>query len=354
MTLPFGGVRDPPSTHEDSLVTRIGINGFGRIGRQSLKAMLERHPAELEVVAINDLAPTATNEHLFKYDSTYGRFDGEVAAGDGQITIDGHVIKAFSERDPAALPWKELGVDIVIESTGIFTDAEKARAHIDAGARKVIISAPAKNEDVTVVLGVNEARYDPEQHDIVSNASCTTNGLALPAKVVWDCFGIEHGLMTTVHSYTNDQNVLDVVHKDLRRARSAGQNIIPTTTGAAKALALVIPELKGRFDGFSLRVPTPTVSIIDFVAVTSKPVTAESVNQALRDAADGPMQGLLGYTDEPLVSMDFKGDERSSIIDGASTMVSGDNLLKVIAWYDNEWGYSCRVADLAKYMADRL
>ena len=335
-------------------MTRIGINGFGRIGRQSLKAMLERHPDELEVVAINDLAPTATNAHLFKYDSTYGRYDGEVSAGDGEITIDGHTIKAFSEKDPAALPWKDLGVDIVIESTGIFTDAEKAKAHLAAGARKVIISAPAKNEDVTIVLGVNEAKYDPEQHHIVSNASCTTNGLALPAKVVWDCFGIEHGLMTTVHSYTNDQNVLDVVHKDLRRARSAGQNIIPTTTGAAKALALVIPELKGKFDGFSLRVPTPTVSVIDFVAVTSQPVSAESVNQALREAADGPMQGLLGYTEEPLVSMDFKGDERSSIVDAASTMVAGDNLLKVIAWYDNEWGYSCRVADLAKYMADRL
>ncbi len=238
-------------------------------------------------------------------------------------------------------------MEIVIESTGIFTDATKAAAHREAGARKVIISAPAKNEDMTIVLGVNEAAYDPEKHNIVSNASCTTNGLALPAKVVWDAFGIEHGLMTTVHTYTNDQNVLDVVHKDLRRARSAGQNIIPTTTGAARALALVIPELKGKFDGFSLRVPTPTVSVIDFVAVTSRPVTAESANEALRAAADGAMQGLLGYTEEPLVSMDFKGDERSSIIDAASTMVAGENLLKVIAWYDNEWGYSCRVADLA-------
>jgi glyceraldehyde 3-phosphate dehydrogenase len=335
-------------------VTRIGINGFGRIGRQSLKAMLERHPDELEVVAINDLAPTATNAHLFKYDSTYGRYDGEVTAGEGEIRIDGRTIKAFNEKDPAALPWKDLGVDIVIESTGIFTDAEKAKAHLAAGARKVIISAPAKNEDVTIVLGVTEAKYDPEQHHIVSNASCTTNGLALPAKVVWDCFGIEHGLMTTVHSYTNDQNVLDVVHKDLRRARSAGQNIIPTTTGAAKALALVIPELKGKFDGFSLRVPTPTVSVIDFVAITEKPVTAESANQALKAAADGAMQGLLGYTEEELVSMDFKGDSRSSIIDAASTMVTGDRLLKVIAWYDNEWGYSCRVSDLAAYMAERL
>lgn len=335
-------------------MTRIGINGFGRIGRQSLKAILERHGGELEVVAINDLAPTATNAHLFKYDSTYGRFEGEVSAGEASITVDGHEIRAFSEKDPAALPWKDLGVDIVIESTGIFTDATKARAHLDGGARKVIISAPAKNEDVTVVLGVNEGSYDPEQHSIVSNASCTTNGLALPAKVVFDSFGIERGLMTTVHSYTNDQNVLDVFHKDLRRARSAGQNIIPTSTGAAKALALVIPELKGKFDGFSLRVPTPTVSVIDFVAITQKPVTAESVNDALRAAANGPMKGLLGVSDEPLVSMDFKGDERSSIVDAASTMVTGDNLLKVIAWYDNEWGYSCRVADLAKYMADRL
>ncbi len=336
------------------MTTRIGINGFGRIGRQTLKAILERHPDELEVVAVNDLADTKTNAHLFKYDSTYGRYRGEVVAREGEIRVDGHPIKAVSERDPATLPWKELGVAIVIESTGIFTDAEKARAHLDAGARKVIISAPAKNEDVTIVLGVNEERYDPEQHHIVSNASCTTNGLALPAKVIFDRFGIEHGLMTTVHSYTNDQNVLDVFHKDLRRARSAGQNIIPTTTGAARALALVIPELKGRFDGFSLRVPTPTVSIIDFVAVTSQPVTAESANEALREASAGRMKGLLGFTDEELVSMDFKGDDRSSIIDGDSTMVTGENLLKVIAWYDNEWGYSCRVADLAAYMAERL
>jgi glyceraldehyde 3-phosphate dehydrogenase len=335
------------------MTTRIGINGFGRIGRQSLRAILERHPDELEVVAVNDLAPTKTNAHLFKYDSTYGTFEGEVSAGEGSITVDGHEIRAFSEKDPAALPWKDLGVDIVIESTGIFTDATKARAHIDAGARKVIISAPAKNEDVTLVLGVNEATYDPEQHTIVSNASCTTNGLALPAKVIFDTFGIERGLMTTIHSYTNDQNVLDVFHKDLRRARSAGQNIIPTTTGAAKALALVIPELKGKFDGFSLRVPTPTVSVIDFVAITEKPVTAESANQALKAAADGAMQGLLGYTEEELVSMDFKGDSRSSIIDAASTMVTGDRLLKVIAWYDNEWGYSCRVADLAHFIAEK-
>ena len=336
------------------MTTRIGINGFGRIGRQTLKAMLERHPDALEVVAINDLADDETNAHLFKYDSTYGRFDGEVVAGESQIVVNGRAIKSFSERDPAALPWGDLGVDIVIESTGIFTDAEKAKAHRDAGAKKVIISAPAKNEDVTIVLGVNEDRYDPAQHHIVSNASCTTNGLALPVKVIFDSFGIERGLMTTIHSYTNDQNVLDVFHKDIRRARSAGQNVIPTTTGAAKALSLVIPELKGRFDGYSLRVPTPTVSIIDLVAITERPVTVEAANDALRSAADGPMKGLLGVVDEELVSMDFKGDERSSIVDAPLTMVTGDNLLKVYAWYDNEWGYSCRVADLAAFMAERL
>jgi glyceraldehyde 3-phosphate dehydrogenase (phosphorylating) len=336
------------------VTTRIGINGFGRIGRQSLKAILERHPGELEVVAINDLAPTATNAHLFKYDSTYGRFDGEVRAGDTAIFVNGREIRAFSEKDPAALPWKDLGVDLVIESTGRFTDAMQAKAHLDGGARKVIISAPAKNEDITIVLGVNEAAYDPARHHIVSNASCTTNGLALPTKVILDTFGIEYGLMTTVHSYTNDQNVLDVVHKDLRRARSAGQNIIPTTTGAAKAMALVLPELKGKFNGFSLRVPTPTVSVNDLVVETTRPVTAEAANQAFLAAAEGAMRGLLGYTTEPLVSMDFKGDDRSSIVDGLSTMAIGENLLKVIAWYDNEWGYSCRVADLAKYIAERL
>jgi glyceraldehyde 3-phosphate dehydrogenase len=335
-------------------VTRIGINGFGRIGRQTLKAILERHPDTLEVVAINDLAPTATNAHLFKYDSTYGRFHGEVTHTDTEIQLDGHAIRALSEKDPAALPWKELGVEMVVESTGIFTDATRAHAHLDAGARKVIITAPSKNEDVTLVLGVNEGAYDPDKHHIVSNASCTTNGLALPAKVIWDSFGIEHGMMTTVHAYTNDQNVLDVYHKDLRRARSAGQNIIPTTTGAAKALALVIPGLKGRFDGFSLRVPTPTVSVIDFVAVTSRPVTAETANAALTAASEGAMRGLLGVSTEELVSTDFRGDERSSIVDARSTMSVGENLVKVVAWYDNEWGYSCRVADLASFMAARL
>ncbi|MDQ5841363.1 MAG: type I glyceraldehyde-3-phosphate dehydrogenase [Chloroflexota bacterium] len=336
------------------MTTRIAINGFGRIGRQTLRAVLERHPDDLEVVAVNDLAPTATNAHLFRYDSTYGRYPGSVEEGDGEIVVDGRHIRTHSEKDPAALPWGELGVEIVVESTGVFTDAEKAHAHIDAGARKVIITAPARNEDITVVLGVNETRYDPARHHVVSNASCTTNGLALPAKVIFDTFGIEHGLMTTVHSYTNDQPVLDVVHKDLRRARSAGQNIIPTTTGAARALALVIPELKGRFDGYALRVPTATVSVIDFVAQTTRPVTAETANAAFRAAAEGPLKGLLDYTEAPLVSMDFKGDDHSSIVDGALTLVTGDRLLKVVAWYDNEWGYSCRVADLAAFIGARL
>ncbi|MEK6192298.1 MAG: type I glyceraldehyde-3-phosphate dehydrogenase [Chloroflexota bacterium] len=336
------------------MTTRIAINGFGRIGRQTLRAVLERHPDDLEVVAVNDLAPTATNAHLFRYDSTYGRYPGSVEEGDGEIVVDGRHIRTHSEKDPAALPWGELGVEIVVESTGVFTDAEKAHAHIDAGARKVIITAPARNEDITVVLGVNETRYDPARHHVVSNASCTTNGLALPAKVIFDTFGIEHGLMTTVHSYTNDQPVLDVVHKDLRRARSAGQNIIPTTTGAARALALVIPELKGRFDGYALRVPTATVSVIDFVAQTMRPVTAETANAAFRAAAEGPLKGLLDYTEAPLVSMDFKGDDHSSIVDGALTLVTGDRLLKVVAWYDNEWGYSCRVADLAAFIGARM
>jgi glyceraldehyde 3-phosphate dehydrogenase len=336
------------------MTTRIAINGFGRIGRQTLRAVLERHPDDLEVVAVNDLAPTATNAHLFRYDSTYGRYPGTVEEGDGEIVVDGRHIRTYSERDPATLPWGELGIEIVVESTGVFTDAEKAHAHIDAGARKVIISAPARNEDITVVLGVNETMYDPAKHHVVSNASCTTNGLALPAKVIFDTFGIEHGLMTTVHSYTNDQPVLDVVHKDLRRARSAGQNIIPTTTGAARALALVIPELKGRFDGYALRVPTATVSVIDFVAQTTRPVTAETANAAFRAAAEGPLKGLLDYTAEPLVSTDFKGDDHSSIVDGALTLVTGDRLLKVVAWYDNEWGYSCRVADLAAFIGARL
>jgi glyceraldehyde 3-phosphate dehydrogenase len=335
------------------MTTRVGINGFGRIGRQSLKAMIERAP-DVEVVAVNDLVDAEMNALLFKYDSTYGRYDGEVRAGDRSIIIDGREIRILAEKDPANLPWKDLGVDIVLESTGIFTSAEKARAHIDAGAQKVIISAPAKGEDITIVLGVNDDKYDPANHHIISNASCTTNCLAPAAKVVHDLVTIEKGLMNTIHSYTNDQRILDVAHKDPRRARSAGQNIIPTTTGAAKALALVIPDLKGKFDGFSLRVPTPTVSVVDFTATVSRDTSVEELNDAFRSAAAGPMQGILGVSDEPLVSMDFKGDPRSSIIDGASTMVLGGNMVKVIAWYDNEWGYSCRIADLVAHVAARL
>ncbi len=335
------------------MATRVGINGFGRIGRQSLKALIERAP-DVEVVAVNDLVDPKMNALLFKHDSTYGAYPGDVRAGDASIIVDGHEIKILAERDPAALPWGDLGVDIVLESTGIFTDAAKARAHIDAGAKKVIISAPAKDEDITIVLGVNEERYDPTAHHIISNASCTTNCLAPAAKVVHDLLTIERGLMNTIHSYTNDQNILDVAHKDPRRARSAGQNIIPTTTGAAKALALVIPDLKGKFDGFSLRVPTPTVSIVDFTADVSRPTSVEELNDAFRAAADGPLKGILGVSDEPLVSMDFKGDSRSSIIDAPSTMVLGGTMVKVIAWYDNEWGYSCRVADLIAFVAARL
>jgi glyceraldehyde 3-phosphate dehydrogenase len=332
------------------VTTRVGINGFGRIGRQSLKALIERTP-EIEVVAINDLVDPAMNALLFKHDSTYGTFAGSVAAEGNELVIDERRIKVFGEKDPAALPWGELGVDIVIESTGLFTDATKAAAHRTAGAKKVIISAPAKNEDVTIVLGVNEERYNPSKHHIISNASCTTNCLAPAAKVVLDTFGIRRGLMTTMHSYTNDQRILDVAHKDPRRARAAGQNMIPTTTGAASALALVIPELKGRFDGYSVRVPTPTVSLIDFTAELERPATLEGVNAAFRAAAAGPMKGILGVCDEPLVSSDFRGDARSAIIDSASTMLLGDTFLKVVAWYDNEWGYSCRIADLVRFVA---
>jgi glyceraldehyde 3-phosphate dehydrogenase len=337
------------------MITRVGINGFGRVGRQVFKALREEYSETIEVVGLNDLTDAATLAHLLKYDSTYGQFDPdlEIEATENAIIVGGQRIAVSAEKDPAALPWRDLGVDIVIESTGRFTDANKARAHIQAGAKKVIITAPAKNEDITIVIGVNEQKYDPAQHNIISNASCTTNCLAPVAKVVLDSFGIVHGMMTTVHSYTNDQVILDFPHKDLRRARAAGQNIIPTTTGAAKALALVIPELKGKFDGFSLRVPTPTVSVIDFVAITERPVTVEAVNDALIAAAEGPMVQVLDFTFEPLVSMDFKGDPHSSIVDGLSTMVMGENMVKIIAWYDNEWGYSCRVADLTALVAKK-
>jgi glyceraldehyde 3-phosphate dehydrogenase len=335
------------------MTVRVGINGFGRIGRQTLKALIERAP-EIEVVAVNDLVDTELNALLFKHDSTYGAYPGTVDHTEDALIVDGREIEVLKEKDPAALPWAALGVDIVLESTGLFTDATKARAHLDAGARKVLISAPAKNEDITIVLGVNEGRYDPAAHHIISNASCTTNCLAPAAKVVHDGWTIERGLMNTIHSYTNDQRILDVAHKDPRRARSAGLNIIPTTSGAAKALALVIPDLKGKFDGFSLRVPTPTVSVVDFTAQLARPATAEEINAAFREAAAGSLKGILGVSDEPLVSSDFRGDARSSIIDAASTMVIGGTMVKVIAWYDNEWGYSCRVADLIRYVAERI
>jgi glyceraldehyde 3-phosphate dehydrogenase len=331
------------------MATKIGINGFGRIGRQVLKAIIERHP-ELQVVAVNDLADAATNAHLFKYDSNYGIFPGNVSVDRGDLVVGDRHVKVIAEKDPAKLPWKELGVDLAIESTGRFTDAEKAGAHLTAGAKKVIITAPAKGEDLTIVLGVNQDMYDPAKHRIVSNASCTTNGLAPVAKVLEDTFGIEKALMTTVHAYTNDQNLLDLVHRDLRRARAAGLNIVPSSTGAAKAAGLVVPSLKGKFHGMALRVPTPTVSIVDLVAVLKKDATAEQINAAFKQASEGAMQGILGYTEEELVSMDFKGDSRSSIVDAKLTMVIGGNLAKVMSWYDNEWGYSCRVADLAQFM----
>jgi glyceraldehyde 3-phosphate dehydrogenase len=334
------------------MTTRIGINGFGRIGRQSMKALLERYPREIEVVAVNDLTDTKTDAHLLKYDSTYGRFPGEVEATADALIVNGHSIKVLSQRDPAQIPWGDMGIELVIESTGLFTDADKAAAHIRGGAKKVIISAPAKGEDITIVLGVNEFMYDPARHNIISNASCTTNCLAPAAKVINDTFGIEKGLMNTIHSYTNDQRILDQVHKDLRRARTAGANIIPTSTGAARALALVIPELKGRFDGMSLRVPTVTVSVVDFVATLRKETTKDEVNQAFKDAAAGSLNGILDFTDEPLVSTDFRGDSHSAIIDGLTTMAIG-NMVKVIAWYDNEWGYSSRVADLTHFIAQK-
>jgi glyceraldehyde 3-phosphate dehydrogenase len=350
------------------MTIKVGINGFGRIGRQVLKAILEFHGSEIEVVAVNDLFDTKTNAHLFKYDSNYGIFPGKVEAGEGELIVDGKKIKVFAEKDPAMLPWKDLGVDIVIESTGVFTDAlgdpakGKAGANVHilkGGAKKVIITAPAKNEDLTIVLGVNDKNYDSSKHHIISNASCTTNCLAPAAKVVHEKFKIIHGVMTTVHSYTNDQVILDQGHKkEMRRSRAAGLNIIPTTTGAAKALALVIPELKGKFDGFSLRVPTPTVSIVDFVANVEKPTSKEELNATFVAASKGDLKGILGVTTgeygDPLVSMDFKGDPRSSIVDLPSTMVMDGNLVKVVAWYDNEWGYSCRTADLAAMMGKKL
>ena len=333
--------------------TRIGINGFGRIGRQVLRATLERHPDELEVVAVNDLADDATNAHLFKYDTNYGIYPGEVRAGDGSIQVDGHAIRSLSERDPAKLPWGDLGVDIVIESTGVFTDGEKAAGHVEGGAKKVIISAPATNVDKTLVIGVNDDEYDDSMR-VVSNASCTTNCVAQLIKVLNDDFGIRRGLMNTVHAYTNDQQILDQYHKDLRRARAAAQNIIPTTTGAARAVGSVIPALNGKLHGMSLRVPVPTGSITDFVAELEADVSVEKVNDAFRQAAEGKLHGVLSYTEDPIVSSDIKMDPHSCIFDALSTMVMEGNMVKVLGWYDNEWGYSCRTSDLAAMMGARL
>ncbi len=335
------------------MATRVGINGFGRIGRLTFKTIAQYHAGELDVVAINDLTDTKTNAHLLKWDSSYGRYPADVKAIGDTINIDGHSIKVFAEKDPAAIRWDSCGIDIVIESTGLFTDGPKAAAHLKGGARKVIISAPAKNEDVTIVLGVNEEIYDPRKHNVISNASCTTNGVAPVIKVLHQSFGIVKGLMTTIHSYTNDQRILDTVHKDLRRARSAAINIVPTTTGAASLVGQLIPELKGKVHGISFRVPTPTVSVVDFVADLKRDTTVAEVNDAFRTAAAGPMKGIVEYTEEELVSMDFKGNPASSIIDAKSTMVIGGNLVKIVAWYDNEWGYSCRLADLTAFVAGK-
>jgi glyceraldehyde 3-phosphate dehydrogenase len=325
---------------------RIGINGFGRIGRNFTKALVERHPG-IEIAAVNDLTSAAECAHLFKYDSNYGTYAGDVSAGDGFMTIDGKRIAVLAERDPGKLPWRDLGVDVVVESTGLFTDASKARAHIDSGgAKKVIISAPAKGEDITIVLGVNDRNYDPDKHNIISNASCTTNCLATAVKPIVDELGWVKGFMTTIHSYTNDQNVLDGPHKDLRRARTAGTNIIPTSTGAAKALYLTIPEVQGTFDGFALRVPTPTVSMIYLVAQVKRPTTKEELNAILRRAAEGDLAKYVSYTEEELVSTDFKKNPKSSIVDSRLNNANGD-MIQIAAWYDNEWGYSCRLAELS-------
>ena len=336
------------------MAIKVGINGFGRIGRQVLRAAKEQGVADLDFVAVNDLTDTKTLAHLFKYDSVHRTYEGDVSSGDGSITVDGDEIKVFAEKDPANLPWKDLGVDLVLESTGRFTEADKARAHIKGGAKKVIISAPAKGEDITIVMGVNSDKYDPAKHHIVSNASCTTNCLVPMVKVIRDRFGFVHGSMVTVHSYTNDQQILDLPHKDLRRARAAAMSIIPTTTGAAKATSLVIPEVKGKIDGISIRVPTPDVSLVDLTVEVERPVSVEEVNAAFRRAAEaGPLAGVLRYTEEELVSSDYIGDPHSCIIDARSTNVIDGTLVKVSGWYDNEWGYASRCVDLLRYMGGR-
>ncbi|OEF99695.1 type I glyceraldehyde-3-phosphate dehydrogenase [Vulcanibacillus modesticaldus] len=330
---------------------KVGINGFGRIGRNVFRAAMG--VSDIEIVAVNDLTDAEMLAHLLKYDSVHGKLDAEVEATEEGILVNGKLIKVLAERDPAQLPWKELGVDLVIESTGRFTKREDAAKHLEAGAKKVIISAPAKNEDITIVMGVNHDKYDPENHHIISNASCTTNCLAPFAKVLNDKFGIKRGLMTTVHSYTNDQQILDLPHRDYRRARAAGVSIIPTTTGAAKAVSLVLPELKGKLNGFAMRVPTPNVSVVDLVAELEKDVTVEEVNGALKAAAEGELKGILAFSEEPLVSVDYNHDPHSSSVDGLSTMVMDGNMVKVVSWYDNEWGYSNRVVDLAVYVANK-
>ncbi|MBS1704616.1 MAG: type I glyceraldehyde-3-phosphate dehydrogenase [Armatimonadetes bacterium] len=334
------------------MAVRVGINGFGRIGRLSLRTLLARYKGEFDVVAVNDLTDTKTNAYLFKYDTTYGPFAGTVEHDDSSITVDGDKITVFAQTDPSQIPWKDLGCDIVIESTGRFTDGTKAAAHLQGGAKKVIISAPAKNEDVTLVLGVNDGMYDPSKHNIISNASCTTNGLAPVAKVLHERFGIEKGLLTTVHAYTNSQSTVDTARKDLRDSRAAAENIVPSSTGAAKAVGLVIPELKGKFTGMAFRVPTRTVSVVDFTALLSKEVEVAAINAAMKEYADGPMKGILQYSDEELVSSDLVGNQYSSIFSAVDTVGLG-NLVKIVAWYDNEWGYSCRIADLVKFLAEK-
>ena len=335
------------------MTTRIGVNGFGRIGRLVTRATMERYPDTLEVAAVNDLTDDKTNAHLFKYDTSYGVYGGQVEANNGDLVIDGRNIKVFSERDPSRIPWSEMGVDLVVESTGIFTDGEQAAGHMQGGASKVIISAPASNVDLTMVLGVNDDQYDKHKHNIVSNASCTTNCFAPMVKVLHEAFGIEHGLMSTIHSYTNDQAILDQRHSDLRRARAAAMNIIPTSTGAARAVGLVLPELNGKLHGIAFRVPTATGSVTDFVVNLGKDVTVDEVNQAYKAAAEGALKGILEYTEDPIVSSDVRGNPHSCIFDALSTIVMADNMVKVMGWYDNEWGYSCRTADLCSFMSDK-
>ena len=335
------------------MATRIGINGFGRIGRQVLRASMERHPDKLEVVAVNDLTNAKTNAHLFKYDTSYGVYPGTVAAEENALIIDGKEVQVLAERDPAGIPWGDLGVDIVVESTGIFTDAAKAAGHLTGGAKKVIISAPARGEDVMVVLGVNQEKYDPASHNILSNASCTTNCIATMVKVLHDNFTVQRGLMTTVHAYTNDQRILDQAHDDLRRARAAAQNIIPTTTGAARAVGVIMPELQGKIHGMALRVPVATGSITDFVAELDKSVSVQDVNAAFKEASESSLKGIMDYTEDPIVSADIVYNPHSCIFDALSTMVMGDNMVKILGWYDNEWGYSCRTADLCAFLVDK-